>query len=314
MHTEQEEAGTIEAAPIIAVIDEYSGAISSSLPGRYATLAAVMGVRSTELDVMKLTRQDPFSSEVRLIGIGRALIHGFHYKTPSDRVKDEYEEEYEEDVPILMASFELLLDGNEIKGEEGAEARHVSPVHAVAELHRKTNSLTRLHDERRKTVAGLKAGRMRLANRRKVQGQDAIASTLEEYPNTIPSRRPLAPKSRFAGITNERNNYGISTYSIFSSIPDLSRYALQIFKPYFSQKYRSREEYIYEVSSFVALRCLEGLYSPHDLATSLLCINSKERLDFAYDLMLQHHYHLRELAEEVNLLLDECGEECTDLW
>ena len=138
--------------------------------GRYATLAAIVGITNNKnnnnddnqnydkeenfMDYMELCPMDdddsitPFSSSVRLVGIGRAILRKYYYKVPSELCQDDFmawnrEEErlseydarvleyykddvmdddddddndlmmnggYEDGTPIIMAEFEPLND------------------------------------------------------------------------------------------------------------------------------------------------------------------------------------------------------------
>merc|ERR1711862_192082 len=53
---------------------------------------------------------------------------------------------------VIMAEFELLLDAKQ----------QMSPMHAITKLYRAANRVYRLHEERKKLIAGLRAGATRL--------------------------------------------------------------------------------------------------------------------------------------------------------
>ena len=75
----------IDAAPVVAVMDEVSGAMEREirLPGghvvlgRYATLAAVMGVRQQQNAELGSFVTEKGEGDVRLFGIGRCVITAF---------------------------------------------------------------------------------------------------------------------------------------------------------------------------------------------------------------------------------------------
>lgn len=113
---------------------------------------------------------------------------------------------------------------------------------------------------------------------------------------------------------SEMENYGLSYYGAFSSLSSLTDEAMRKFQPYYSPLHREREEYTYEVQSFVAWKALEGIVSPSDVAWCLLCTSAKERLLRAYDIMYEHRLGLEELVDSLSQELSSCGEECTDLW
>ena len=104
MHQDQQQQkvttsiSTIQAAPMIALMDDYTSSSSGSLrPGeRYATLAAIVGVSSCHhqqepldlsdsssfMESLRQLAQHSTSMEhvnVRLVGIGRAALHDFFY-------------------------------------------------------------------------------------------------------------------------------------------------------------------------------------------------------------------------------------------
>jgi len=109
-------------------------------------------------------------------------------------------------------------------------------------------------------------------------------------------------------------NYGLSYFGAFSTIGELTEAALAQLKPYYSEKFREREEHDLEVSSFVAFRALDGYAVVQDMAWSLQCTSSVERLTRAYEILLDHRIQLKKLADKLSQELRECGEECTDLW
>jgi len=118
-------AGAIEAAPLVAVMDEYTSCAAGNLEPpyqkcRYATIAAVVGVSSSASSIdddgaddednnrrLDLTDESSFmesvwragrkavlpnEGRVRLVGIGRAALHDFFYQVPAS-VRDAVDEE-----------------------------------------------------------------------------------------------------------------------------------------------------------------------------------------------------------------------------
>lgn len=89
----------IDAAPLVAVIDEVTGIGHVSQLGRYATLAAVVGIsdssatkqgldmtdESSFMESLSLigTARSPLRSRIRLVGVGRASLKEFFYKARS---------------------------------------------------------------------------------------------------------------------------------------------------------------------------------------------------------------------------------------
>jgi hypothetical protein len=100
-------AASIDAAPLVAIMDDYTTG-DVQLPGtkqngRYATIAAVVGISSNNnnmidngqlLDtsdqisfmesIMRIGRSaTPLNSKIRLVGIGRACLYDFFYQVPT---------------------------------------------------------------------------------------------------------------------------------------------------------------------------------------------------------------------------------------
>lgn len=205
-------AGVIDAAPLVAVIDDITGLTPTGSPGstagergRYATLAAVVGIKhkgrrkggvrddgeeSFFNSLMQFGASEgmisPFSSNVRLIGVGRAILRDFFYRTPSlqnnaesgnvpaaeegdDDDEDEWDDGYADSTPVVMAEFTPLRDLNTLNygdsdkvGNKGARSARSSPVHSVAETHRVSAQVRWMHDGRRRLAAGLTAAKARL--------------------------------------------------------------------------------------------------------------------------------------------------------
>ena len=107
-------AASIQAAPLIAIMDEYTAQKSphhhqqqQHMLGRYATIAAVVGIggsssSSSSNDKEESTDDSSSSSSlssknsssrtaktVRLLGVGRALLKDFFYQVPTSLVTDE---------------------------------------------------------------------------------------------------------------------------------------------------------------------------------------------------------------------------------
>jgi len=237
-------------------------------------------------------------------------------------------------------------------GNKGAKSHRMSPVHAMEKLARISHNVEIMHASRRKLVAGLKAAKARLdmrdaRNRGEfddLEDHDGLGSlftnqlaleksyadveekeeegmTIDEFLSTfkgnmqridrneLPQNQP-SESEKVATL----ENYGLNYYGAFSNIPELTRVAVVSIEPYYSEKFRERDEYEFEVASFVAWRTLEGFARKNDLAWSLQSISSVERLERAYEVMFSHRMQLEKLAEEISDELRDCGEECTDLW
>lgn len=116
-HDDAHNQGTIDAAPLVAVMDTATSSSSTGRygnRGRYATIAAVVGVTTTTtrerptLDLsdsttfMESLRQvgqqqrqtvAPWDSKIRLVGVGRALLRDFFYRMPSTVMQDHVDDE-----------------------------------------------------------------------------------------------------------------------------------------------------------------------------------------------------------------------------
>lgn len=211
------EGGTIDAAPLVAVIDGVTAGPTATV-GRYATLAAVVGISSKDWsdadsqeafwdsimapsscgDIIR-----PFSSTVRLVGVGRARLSNFFHRTPTslldgsggddvsasdeeiassldqERSWDEEDDSEGYDPPIIMAQFTPLVDGSadsraDAKTLGNKESRSVyrSPVHALSELNSMLHRVSWMHDDRRRLVNGITAAKARLDARRSKDNGD----------------------------------------------------------------------------------------------------------------------------------------------
>jgi hypothetical protein len=288
----------------------------------------------------------PLSSNVRLVGVARAILGDLFYKMPTmDKSEgtqnegdseqddtmnddDDFIDEEEESSPIIMAQFTLLTDTTKKEsnpfdkvGEKGAKSYEKAPIHAIMEMSNLANKIMRIHEDRRRLVNGLTAAKARLDHKNVYEDTDglgqlqrqidqaAVDFLLERY-DFEQNNASFGASGRLAGL----DNYGLNYYSAFSPILSLTNVAMDIFAPYYSPKIQETEEYRLEIFSFVAFRALEGFCTTYDLAWALRCINSAERLNKAYELMLEHVILLEGMAKQASNDLRDCGEECTDLW
>mmetsp|Transcript_3827 Transcript_3827/g.8597 ORF Transcript_3827/g.8597 Transcript_3827/m.8597 type:complete len:734 (+) Transcript_3827:187-2388(+) len=339
------EEGGIEASPFTAVIDTISAKMTTSKkhadrspPRRYATLAAIEFIGG---------------GKVQLTGVGRVLLHSYFSSSDAglsrdeqelnalltriqeidrkasldsedDRVSEGKEEERDEsdrEPSVIMAEFEVLLDNSSIVAEMTSKYSDVSQnrsstMHAITRLYRSANRVYRLHEERKKLVAGLRAGEARLKLGRARKEGECILFDDFEYDglglhNNF-SVDELAECVQYSELETT-DNFGFS-YGFLSTFPDLTSEVMSLLEPFYSPHHREREEFVAEVSSFVALRTLEDYASPTELATALLTLTAKERLDMSYEIMLRHKDELSALTRTMSKDLIDCGEECKDLW
>mmetsp|Transcript_22389 Transcript_22389/g.41117 ORF Transcript_22389/g.41117 Transcript_22389/m.41117 type:complete len:867 (+) Transcript_22389:243-2843(+) len=355
------EEGGIQAAPIIAVIDGYTAAATAEsttsltatassqqptkISKRYATLASIEVLESTD---------DEEPSAIKLMGVGRAFLHDYFSSKDAGMTQEEeelskmlarihefdrekfeeelderhsleHDDEDDEELPVVMAEFDLLLDDSSILSEEQSTkygedvTKHrASSMHAITELYRSTNKVYRLHEERKKLVAGLRAGEARLRlGKGKATAGEAYENCLVEFEDCDglgligwvlddATNELDTPRSHLETL----ENYGLGTYGIFSTIPDLTKQLLVHLEPYYSPTHRDREEYEAEVASFVVLKSLEKYASPVEVAEALVVPSTAtQRLELGYEIMMRHRNELIELAERISQELMECGEE-----
>lgn len=305
-----------------------SSSSSSSLRyKRYATLASVEIIDKGDEYYGSST-----SSMVKLIGVGRAFLRNYFSSsgamipmteeegelsdilariqelgnTSLDDDDDDQElteeDEYEvnkEKLPVIMAEFDVFLDDSSIiyNDEQFTSLHHhqsASSRHAITNLFRAANRVYRVFDERKRLVAGLRAGASRL---RHSQSDNAL------YYND--SARNALEQMEYYGLCSTTNG-------MMSTIHELTNELMLQLQPYYSQEHREREEYEAEVASMAVLKTLE--VTPTELAALLLSPSATRRLELEFDIIMRHKEKLRELVRIINEELIDCGEECTDLW
>ena len=188
----------IDAAPLVAFMDEVTSQRTlrsgDNQNAKYATIAAIVGISSTENkqrgletsskmgfmeSLMRVFKPDvkvPFNSKIRLVGIGRAALSDFYSRTPSahyESAQDQYLEisndgfnpQEEQVTPVLMAQFRLLSDSGERSTQftKNGRSSNSSPIHALNEMANFANRVTSLHEDRKRLVRGLIAAKGRLA-------------------------------------------------------------------------------------------------------------------------------------------------------
>lgn len=223
---------------------------------------------------------------------------------------------------------------------------------ALSELFNLVNKVSWIHDDRRKLISGLRAAKARLEinearkrgdieydddlqdfdglgslfqnyipDHKRKEDDNQVGTSIDEFLSTFkgnmeridPSELPQSHPTLLEKL-EASESYGMGYYGYFSSIGDLTKVTTNLLEPFYSHEYRDREENTAEITSFVALRALEGFIDNTDIASALKCASSVERLTCAFDLMLDHKIKLKQIAEKMSNLLRECGEECTDLW
>lgn len=284
------------AAPIVAVIDPYTGDVESAVVDkqkRFATLAAVEFVKNENGEV----------KAANLMGVGRVFLHNYCSSRDAGLTKqeaalddllekieylnDNKEDTRDEDDFAIMAECNVFLDDSPILSKL---SKHQD---AIAELYQTANKVYRLHEERKNLLSGLRAGHTRLSLRK----SETEAVEYDDRNDDASDEDQII------------QDYGFGTYGIFSTIPDLTNDLLSRLKPYYSIVHRDREEYEAEVASFVALQALEKCAKPAELAAAMMTPSATERLYMSYGIMSRHRDELLVLVKKMNEDLAECGDE-----
>lgn len=354
----EDNEGGIVSVPIIAVVDSHTASVMDSSPykdslpsqqssidgsttRRYATVTSIELVHSSNGEESHLA--------VKLMGVGRVFLHDyFPSKDDAGVARDEedlskllaqieeldgLERHDEMELPVVMAKFDLFLD-NSITFSDSNESsarkvdhnitryRDASSRHAVTDLYQTANKVYRLHEERKKLVAGVNAGMIRLHNRRRrtddsdsddnycfdFEDSDGLVLTDDDYTTKVPpstlgvSEYDVStniPRSYLATL----DTYGLGSYG--GTIPDLTSQLTPLIEPFYSQSHRDREEYNAELASMVIFLTLEEYATPPEVATALLAPSAMERLKLGYRIMMRH---VGELKGLVGIVCDELME------
>jgi hypothetical protein len=253
-------------------------------------------------------------------------------------------------LPVIMAEYDVFLDDPPVLADrpnpnDGQDASGNGESSAIAELYRAANRAYRLHEERKSLVAGLRAGaaRLRYGIRRMttvdldrcVEFEDwdglDLAGRASEVDVVAEKHSGRAPPTDGApqtatlskGVGDDvpigreleaMENYGLGSYGILSTIPDLARQLMSQLGPYYDTVHRERGEYEAEVASMAVLRTLEEYATPAELAAGLLAPSATSRLDLGFEVMMRHKEKLNELVRIISEELMDCSEECTDQW
>ena len=265
---------------------------------------------------------------------------------------NEQEEEEEEDddllrLNIVMAQVRVLHD-HDAHSQTGALS---SPVHTVAKMSTWASRLQLAHSDRQQLVTGLQTAKARLqlvGLRQDLYDHDGLGELFwpslqddeQDGPHATPGERgdPLtlmdgAAESHLSSSLNyntqttspvgdldnptvgEMENYGMG-YSAASvcTLLAMTRVWMETLEPYYSPQWQKREEYHYELFSFVTLLALRPFLNKAQLSWSLQCTNTVERLERTHEWMTHHVRLLQQERDRVRHELEQCGEQCTDLW
>lgn len=201
-----ETSASISAAPLVALMDDYtSGHIKG---GRYATIAAVVGMSQSEQnsassDEIVRNEQSLAEKKVRLVGVGRASLKNFFYRVAMDEQSMdeegyiELDEEDDRHTQVVMANVRLLLDqdARNIDAQRKGHAAYSSHVHAINAMANLANKISRVHEDRQKLVAGLQAAKARLqfSGARELEDYDGLGMLMAkiEYVKEMEATQPL---------------------------------------------------------------------------------------------------------------------------
>ena len=204
-----QETDGVSAAPLVAILDSTNDSKNHGSQGRYATIAAIVGVScssSGSTTTMAMDTNSAFMesmagipnenmmiehAKVRLVGVGRAVLKEFVYQVPTSLAQkamddeghllisehgerlvgdDDDDDDEEPPVNVIMAQFAVIHDS--------LCSRAASPTHAVTHMGRLANQVEWLHQDRRNLVASIQAARTRLE---KAEHQQCRAQELEDH-------------------------------------------------------------------------------------------------------------------------------------
>jgi hypothetical protein len=244
--------------------------------------------------------------------------------------------------PVVMARMKLLMDGTDISDKEyGTKS---SPVRALSQLSMWASRIRFLHQDRQKRVQGLQTAHTRIdMASQEWQDWDDIGTLFEdersakeearkgettthidpneEYQRKINNllktftgehSRPLTPE---AASLVQMDNYGLGTTpSAYSDLQALTKVLMEKLQPYYSPQLVQTEEFEYSIFSWVALQSLQAFLEPKEVQMAMESTSTSERLEQVYHAMMRHKDALQELAQAKSQELQDCGEECTDLF
>jgi len=333
-NTNNSNVAGVSAAPLVAILDDYTATAGTQQDrgARYATLVAVVGVvgKKKSKESLNIDTDDNESfmeslfatcdsqdQEVRLMGIGRAILTDFHYQVPLALQQANMDEEghlildpSREARSQQQLLFPRFNEECEIPNddEDDDDERHEcdttdsiimarfrlyqdmptkgtsSPVHALSEVSTWTSKINLLHEERKQLVKELQAARTRqLAE--ELEDHDGLgdlfASKGEIKANEVTEMS--------SSTSTHDNNYGLGTTAAsLSTLASLTSSVHNKLQPYFSPKKHASEEHYYELYSFVAVQALSTFVGPSHAAWAVRCSNTAERLRVAHGWMLCH--------------------------
>lgn len=327
----------VSAAPLVAILDDYTATAGTQQDrgARYATLAAVVGVVEKKNKVTSSIDSDDNESfmeslfatndknlEVRLMGVGRAVLTDFHYQVPlalqqanmdedghlilnpsrearsqrqlgmqvdeeclipnDDDADDDERHECDTTDSIIMARFRLYQDM--------PTKATSSPVHALSQFSTWTSKINLLHEERKQLVAELQAVRTRQLDE-ELEDHDGLGDLFASKKEFRASR---GTEERSPSTVLD-NNFGLGTTAAsVSTLASVTSSVQNKLKPYYSPKKHASEEHYYELYSFVAVQALSNFVGPSHVAWAVRCSDTAERLRVAHEWMRSHVESLKD--------------------
>ncbi len=285
-----DDSSGISEAPLVAILDQTNDMSQPGSQGRYATIAAVVGVSTGSIDAtddnsafmesIAGNRAMIDTAKVRLVGVGRAVLKEFLYQVPTRlaQIMDEEghwltsSEDDDDDEPpvhVIVAQFSLI---NDILSNPA-----VSPTHAVTKMGRLANQVEWLHQDRRNLVAGIKAAKARLekaADKKLLEFEDHDGLGLlfgeavqEEFELEKPKKKSKTKKKKLRSPAEEKDRDSSNRLSKASdNKPDDMSSSLSIMENYGLGSSASSLTGLKEMTQ-VLLEKLAPYYSPQRCAS-----------------------------------------------
>lgn len=260
------------ATPVVALLDHYTP--HSPDPGRYATLAAVLGYSETPNPVppsyfMESIRGESQQRNIHLLGIGRGLVTNLCYESTKQDAMDEegflLECEIDGDPcenSVIVGNVQIVQDSIQTK----------SPVQAVTACAQLYSQVSHWHSERQKLIE-------------QIQAEDELFQDFDGIGDlfSFSYEQISTPRSHLEQL----ENYGMGT-SPFSSIQELTQTAMNALSPYYSPGLLATEDFYYQAGSWAALAALSCYVEPPHLAWAVRCTDTTERWMALEDWMHSH--------------------------
>lgn len=161
--------------------------------------------------------------------------------------------------------------------------------------------------------------------------QDLIEQILHDHPVTAEALGESTVMGSSSSPLEGLSNYGLGVTALaVSTLAAATAQQLERLRPYYSPSRHSSEEHYYEIYSFVALLALRDSHptpqqqqqQPHAAVAwestaawaVRQCPSTADRFQYVWERMWEHVLLLRQEVAAKSHELQDCGEECTDLW